>query len=569
MKANTESIQGVFKNSTILNIPFYQRPYVWGQDNWDKFLSAMQELMNCDKNYFLGSVILKKIPAENGHQACFEVIDGQQRLTTLVIFSKILYTLAHREEQFRFQFLQEDTDKPILQPSRLDASDFNEIVNMELLSDVHSNGQIAKAYNYMRAYMREHGFAAFADTLKQRMNRLVEFCVIEVGENEDAQQIFESLNTLGLNLSTGEKLKNHLFGKDDIDLYDNCWAPVFEPSGNDYWTRRHTNGRSKSEKDSNIETFFYHFLQVMMENKDVCPTLSRADKDRYRKQDRLFDNYIDFMSKMGIDHQSMIHSIVRFAKLYKDNISDTVMDRPLAGYPSIARLSLLMNAAGFWTPVPYILYILDTVENTTEQDSIFAYLETYLVRRMICKSNNRDYANLFTEYLIGGGVKSMAALKSYVNDPSRGLLGMPTNEQVCQALKENDLRKEALVLLYLYESKRNAQFMQGTYDNSINDFVTEPVMPIKVSPNWPLAEGQDQESRKAICSTLGNFTLVRDGKLSAKTSSLPWSKKKSILKERCEQLEVGRVSNMPLWDTAQIAQRNAGFAEKFTECWRA
>ncbi len=71
-----------------VKIPFFQRTYVWNKENWEDLLS---ELLNGTKSHFLGSIILKQLQTAAGEAKQLEVVDGQQRLTTLSILLKALY----------------------------------------------------------------------------------------------------------------------------------------------------------------------------------------------------------------------------------------------------------------------------------------------------------------------------------------------------------------------------------------------------------------------------------------------------------------------------------------------
>lgn len=98
MKAETPSINGVFKNSTILRIPFFQRQYVWEEKQWERFAVDMESLVGLRKKYFLGSLIFKNEEptdeeAAYGVSEKYTVVDGQQRLTTLSIYLKALDSL--------------------------------------------------------------------------------------------------------------------------------------------------------------------------------------------------------------------------------------------------------------------------------------------------------------------------------------------------------------------------------------------------------------------------------------------------------------------------------------------
>lgn len=103
MKANYLPILSVFDKHTVFEIPYYQRSYVWDEDNWSRFLEDMENVSMTDKQYFIGSLILKQKPTETGSKYgnVRVVIDGQQRITTLTIFFKVLSLLKENEKIFK------------------------------------------------------------------------------------------------------------------------------------------------------------------------------------------------------------------------------------------------------------------------------------------------------------------------------------------------------------------------------------------------------------------------------------------------------------------------------------
>lgn len=239
MQANTVKIQEVFQSNIVLKIPYFQRSYVWDEGNWERFLSDMLDLPETNDNYFLGSVILKKAGTNDFGYEQFDVVDGQQRLTTLVIFSKILYLLAGKDDKFRNKFLQDDTVVPVLQPNRKDASVFNAIVKLDGIgNELPGKGRVKEAYEYFLSKLREPNIKDKANELIRFMNNHVNLVRITVEEQENEQQIFDTINSLGQDLTTGELLKNYLFNDSNVDFYDNKWAPTFEKGGSDYnyWT---------------------------------------------------------------------------------------------------------------------------------------------------------------------------------------------------------------------------------------------------------------------------------------------------------------------------------------------
>nr|WP_294872231.1 DUF262 domain-containing protein [Prevotella sp.] len=570
MQANTVKIQEVFQSNIVLKIPYFQRSYVWDEGNWERFLSDMLDLPETNDNYFLGSVILKKAGTNDFGYEQFDVVDGQQRLTTLVIFSKILYLLAGKDDKFRNKFLQDDTNAPVLQPNRKDASVFNAIVLLDGIgNELAGKGRVKDAYDYFLNKLCDPKIKDKANELIRFMNNHVYLVRITVEEQENEQQIFDTINSLGQDLTTGELLKNYLFNDGNVELYDTKWAPTFEKGGNDYnyWTDQLTKGRLKA---NNIEMFFYYFMLIKMQSPEIRTSLSPTEKKHFRKQEGLFESYKCLIRNHNIETNSLIDEIVEYAKIYHSCFNQDILKEALVKYPSIQRISFIMFAQGTWTPVPYLLYILKNVSSETERVHIFGYIENYLVRRMVCKSKNNNYSDLFSENLVGQAISSFNSLKEYLNDSeSRGTLLMPTDKEVMEAMQNKDLRKESTLLLYLLESKVNPNFTNSTFNNGYAEFGIEPLMPIKYdNENWPKTESYETETRDVLIRTLGNQMLVRGNKLSSSKSLLKWSKKREYLKNLVHDLSLSHVIQWQNWNEDVIIKRNDLLGKKINEIWK-
>lgn len=570
MQANTVKIQEVFQSNIVLKIPYFQRSYVWDEGNWERFLSDMLDLPETNDNYFLGSVILKKAGTNDFGYEQFDVVDGQQRLTTLVIFSKILYLLAGKDDKFRNKFLQDDTNAPVLQPNRKDASVFNAIVLLDGIgNELAGKGRVKDAYDYFLNKLCDPKIKDKANELIRFMNNHVYLVRITVEEQENEQQIFDTINSLGQDLTTGELLKNYLFNDGNVELYDTKWAPTFEKGGNDYnyWTDQLTKGRLKA---NNIEMFFYYFMLIKMQSPEIRTSLSPTEKKHFRKQEGLFESYKCLIRNHNIETNSLIDEIVEYAKIYHSCFNQDILKEALVKYPSIQRISFIMFAQGTWTPVPYLLYILKNVSSETERVHIFGYIENYLVRRMVCKSKNNNYSDLFSENLVGQAISSFNSLKEYLNDSeSRGTLLMPTDKEVMEAMQNKDLRKESTLLLYLLESKVNPNFTNSTFNNGYAEFGIEPLMPIKYdNENWPKTESYETETRDVLIRTLGNQMLVRGNKLSSTKSLMKWSKKREHLKNLVQDLSLSHVIQWQNWNEDVIIKRNDLLGKKINEIWK-
>lgn len=221
MEAKKTSLNEVFLSNRTLKVPYFQRPYVWKAENWEKFYNDIAQIVldakegGAPKTYFIGSIILKQAGFD-GTQV-YEVIDGQQRLTTTVLFMKALFLRIGKNDFFKRQFMQEsllDEDKPILVPGHNDIMTYTQLINQEILTTQELNSStMAKAYSYFadRIMKSDKGededFPVTAREMYQAVVNSVRLICIYLEENEDAQKIFETINCTGIRLTTGEMLK--------------------------------------------------------------------------------------------------------------------------------------------------------------------------------------------------------------------------------------------------------------------------------------------------------------------------------------------------------------------------
>lgn len=581
MKVEAVSINQVFLNNRILKIPFFQRGYVWEKKNWEQFFNDIANVASMEENempekYFLGSIILKDAGFNSGSQQ-YDVIDGQQRLTTIVMFMKALYLALGRNDLFNNAFMQMSLTgetKPILITNYNDQYVYNEIVNRDSISrePIVNNNRLAETFAYFAGRIIDarnpvDGSAPITPVaLLQAVINYVRLVAIEVQEGENAQKIFETINCAGIKLTTGEMLKNFLFSEDRKDDYERTWKPVFENLNRSYWEGEMVNGRIQ---DSHIENFFYRYMLIKMQEPAIKSGLSVNETKAFRQKDGLFEKFRHMINKFGITKESAINEIVDYARLYLNTFKKDILDDAAVQYGGIERLVYFMYAMDSWTMTPYILYILRNVESDSEKTRLFRYMENYLVRRTICKSKNNNYSDMFSENLIGQNINTYEGFKAYVNDAAnRGALLMPSDEDVVKAVKENDLKRDALTILYLLESKVNDTFQSSERNNSYNTFVREQVMPERADDNWPLGPEYNPEQRKDIAKTLGNFVILRE-KLKSRVRSARWTEKRNAMKAGVVDLSLFQAiaNNLPSWDETTIEERNRWIAGKVLDAW--
>ena len=236
MRADVAEFNTIITNSRF-RIPFFQRKYVWKEPEWERFVNDIDLLEHRPSTYFLGSIILKET-GENGGITEYEVVDGQQRFTTLFLFMKFLHLKAQNSRDFIRTYMRAgNSTLPILDHNQDDRQSFERILNREV-ADVpiqKPNNLIERAYAFFQNHYRNLD-ADKAQDLIDRIYRLIRMVRITVNQGDDEQQIFDTINTLGVDLNTDELVKNFLYQAEDEKLYNQNWRPVFDAEDADsFW----------------------------------------------------------------------------------------------------------------------------------------------------------------------------------------------------------------------------------------------------------------------------------------------------------------------------------------------
>jgi uncharacterized protein with ParB-like and HNH nuclease domain len=369
LEAGKRTVRDIFNRGRNLEIPFFQRAYVWKEPQWERFLEDMEAVSDTKQDYFLGSVILKLKDTTSDKDSILTVVDGQQRLTTLNIFLKVLCLKKNIDTDFTEIFKKQRDKTIILKHNINDEESFNTILNLKELKEIESKEKnychIKGAYNFFKNNINIEKLDFF-----NIVDRIM-FVGIDLNKEEDEQQIFDTINSLGVRLTTAELLKNYFFGRDDLESYDKNWKQIFEKDDEtkEFWDREITAGRAKRE---NIDLFFYSFLQIKLQNKNI--NVKAEDKKRLSKFSNLFENYKEFIKICSIDKISLIQEIKEYAILYKENIDFNIIDTELTDVYGIERINALIFGLEYTVIIPFILYVLNKTKDDKEaQKDIFMY----------------------------------------------------------------------------------------------------------------------------------------------------------------------------------------------------
>ena len=527
MEASKKTISDILNGSRILEVPFFQRSYVWDADQWERFLSDMENISYRRTPYFLGAVILKQLDTSTGANTgdIRSIIDGQQRLTTIQIFLKAL-SIKSQDTEVKAIFdrvcrLMWDKDSIAFKHNHNDKTNFERVINLDkddgIITGIDS--QIIRGFNY---------FYQNIDVQKidlRTVLSMVMFVVIDLAKDENEQQIFDTINSLGVRLTTAELLKNELFDRDELQSYIDNWKSIFETDTEtkQFWDREITAGRNRR---SNIDLFFYSFLQIKLQDKNL--NISSEDKKNLGKVDGLFDSYKTFISKYQINKTELIQEVKEYARLYQENVKHDIIETCLSPEYGIDRINAIIFGLDISTMIPYILYVLRNVSSSQERQEIFKYLESYTMRRIVCHATSKNYNRLFSEELIQNEVKTVFTLKEIIETKSDKTNYIPSDQDVTEGFLNSKLtNKQTRGVLYMIESAiRNNEF-QSTTLLGLEQYTLEHIMPKKWENHWnSISTDEERSSRNKKLLTLGNLTIITS-KLNTSIRDASWEVKKN------------------------------------------
>lgn len=570
MDAGKRTINDLFTGSKLFEIPFFQRAYVWDTPQWARLLEDVEEL--CSKSepkpYFLGSVILKQQPTSSGSKVgdIRTIIDGQQRLTTLAILLKVLCLKTDELRKFDRRFRLDD-DSIVILHNHNDVKAFNEVMGLDKLDTLQGEDRITRAYNF---------FVEELDPQKVCFDTICDYVMfvgIDLTADEDEQQIFDTINSLGVRLTTAELLKNYFFSRNDLASYQTYWFEVFEKDEDTkaYWDQEVTTGRFRR---TFIDLFFYAFLQIKMQDAEL--KVKAEHKNAFSNVVKLFDSYKEFIrTYLPGKKNSLLSEIKEYANVFRKSIRKDVSDGELTAQAGLDRLNVIIFNLDTATLIPYLLFVEKNVSDTAQKASIYEYLESYIMRRLVCKETTKNYNQLFGERLILNRILTRAELASWISGQDEKVNRMPTDVEVSAAFSTAHLtNKYATGVLYLIESKVRNRSFHSTQLLGINKYSLEHMMPKKWRNNWEFT-GTDAEAdmRDSILLTLGNLTIITQS-LNASIRDADWSTKrdgqgeKGGLRKYADGIEMlSKYLSLDEWNETTIEERAEDLTQYALHCW--
>lgn len=530
-------------DSGVVRIPFFQRRYVWKEENWSELYD---NFFGADTPGFLGSIILKATDRTKVYSSLeCSVVDGQQRLTTVSIFLMALYdSLNENDKRFYFTDLvnvifrktnqASETGEPIYVPrivhSHLDKDEFDHVIRLNATDKIKegSKSLINNCYKYFYECFINEDYDKRKKILQALITDKVEILVvISISGDADEQKVFDTLNSAGVRLTMADTIKNNLFNKvglivgiskenDDrtgakllekvINIYENTWKKHFcETDELDVeWNKEMVTGRIKR---TNIDMFLHCFATI----KGIYnPTQTLADLPNAYKE------YIDGIENYE-DMSLFLSELCEYADLYRENFIDTKEDYKYIYSTEnvLPRLLLFEDTIGTKTFNPYILFLLkkyagDLVKLNDELHKIEKIIVlTYLNKNT---SRSKNYNKLCVDFIKNENRIDEELNQEDILDTDSGYVGLTR-------INNN----EAKILLFMIELYRRSDPKCDIHDLEYRDtYQLEHIMPQKWQKYWnilpekndagePLMDIESKVNyRDSKVKSLGNMTILQD-----------------------------------------------------------
>lgn len=561
MKTENHSINDVLaKNATSFFIPPFQRAYAWGKPEIERYFSDVIRIIDSelDSNqhdkleHFFGSIVVKEEMTGFANKSV--VVDGQQRLTTTLLFLIALRDIEKDEtnqEYINQNYLTNNTssfqDKIKLKQVTKDWDSYRALVKRiePRAGTIHSAYQLFSKLIQEKRKSRPEIVLEHYITAIRRMNVAVIFLDERPFKGEDPQIIFETLNSLGKPLTLSDLVRNYILLNMDShqqsDIYENIWHPQIEDV-----LKEHTSA------------FFRDYLQY----KTVSP-VKFVSNNNTKEIYQLFKSYVETNFS---NREEFIEDIVPYVEYYKWIVFEQNSDSISPDYSKNKEIIELtrnifhdIKAEAF---KPFVLGLFKFNQNANDSAkltdeiliSTLQTIRTYLIRRRILGLTQGENKSIV---LLCDRVEEIAKSKKKLIDLLSGLfykMRFPNDIELSNKLKE----------INFYEGlKKYSKFILGKIEENNtkvavdfrNPMITiEHIMPQTLTESWENELGVDYSTiHKSYLHNIGNLILTE---FNSEIGNKSFNEKKTILQTSSLNFRLS-IINKSIWNEESIEEHRA------------
>lgn len=534
-------------------IPVYQRNYDWKQENCKQLFDDLVKIIRKDrKSHFFGSIVSVHSDGEYNE---FQVIDGQQRLTTISLLMLAMYNLmkagtivpaqANLADKIYKTYLidewQEDETRIKLKPVKNDQKAFGMLFKEE--EDYIRESNLTINYNFFCAQIQKELISI--DELYTAITRL-EIINITLNHYDNPQLIFESLNSTGLALSEGDKIRNFILmglpTKEQNAFYENYWNKIEVCTAYD------------------VSAFIRDYLSV---KQQAIPAMSKV-----------YTTFKSYVEEGNIETEPLLSDMLAYAKRYQTLLRGKTQDKKLNA--CIDRLNRLETTI----TRPFFLEVLrlqeESILTLDEVRNIFQITESYLFRRTICdlptNALNKIFLMLHREIIRFDGSSS-----EYVNKFIYALLSknergrFPRNAEFVEAFSARQIyQMNGKNKIYIFERIENDGTLEDKdiyrhCDEGV--YTIEHIMPQHLTPAWTEALGSEYEAiHEEWLHRLANLTLTAYNSKYSNNSFEDKRDRKDGFKDSGLRMNTW-IAQQSAWTIIEIKARNEMLMQRVVDIW--
>ncbi|WRB60094.1 DUF262 domain-containing protein [Helicobacter pylori] len=508
IESKDSHLRDILKDELYYQIPIYQRPYQWTEENCEKLLDDLFFNYEDDResDYFCGSLVLIAI-SEDSKAKTYGIVDGQQRLSTFILLAKVLATLySERLTEESKDYLQESLNGRYGKKDRLNfnAIGFNSKKDFQYALASFNDAPISNNKNNylknaicLKNYLKKKEIEDINDFIDWLYFKVV-FITITCPDADKALRIFNVLNARGLALSATDIFKGELLKytkEHEQEEFVSRWNALSQKcSDNDLkietlfsWYLTYLNPVTSKEKmEKRLVTWFKNLNKTPLEYLDVVEDFYNAYCEALEMQDRYAhllsykdDDYLCVILCASLLHRYSDQDIEALKELLvKFYYQDWV-----AGKTKTTRSQTCCN-------------IINALKEKKSVEYIASIVKKYLNEKNITQDFKRNLqdSNLYTKFYFAG-----------------------------KSGKRNSWLKSVLILVnYFMSDDANPAYIKMD-----DDLHVEHILPQNPDPSSQWVKDFSEEERERYTHSLANLTLL-GGTKNKKASNLDFQDKKKI-----------------------------------------
>lgn len=539
-------------------IPVYQRKYDWKEPQCKQLYDDLEKVISQGRsNHFFGSVVV--VSDESGTMGEYLIVDGQQRITTIILLLLALCrlldsgTITSHDMQLSAkiwrQYLTDEFEQGDgqikLKPIEKDQKALSALF-FSPEDEWPTGSNLVDTYRYF--YKRIQTGTLSADQLFSAIS-LLTIVNISLNQEDNPQLVFESLNSKGLPLDEGDKIRNYILmglpAKQQTACYKKYWMKLEE------WVQPELSG------------FFRDYLSVKQQNTPNIKAVYTAFKDYQETNDTQ-------------DIEILLQELCDYAKLYKMLLHGTDSPTDKAFNACIYRLNRLETTV----TRPFFLELLRLCEagiiTKSERDEILKITEQYIFRRTICdlptNSLNKIFLLLHREIMrIDKTDTNYLEKFKFALLSKRDSARYPDDAEFTRNLSvRNIYQMNSKNKKYLFERLENG----GTIETKeiwlhLDDetYSIEHIMPQHLTNSWITSLGDDYEAiHETWIHRLANLTLTA---YNGSYSNHSFAEKRDALNGyRSSGLRLNQwIADRGQWTLSELEERDLALQEKALILW--